>query len=77
MGRGLFDYFDPNDVILKICLWTNKVAIYGKRKKCWSNVKLSFSDSQIWPGKLKVEMEYQSYQDLLGKLVENTWQGVF
>ena len=27
-------------------------------KKWWSNVKTNFSDSKLWPGKLKVEMKY-------------------
>ena len=43
---------------IKICLCMNKVVIYGKGKKCWSNVKANLSDSKIWPGKLKVEMKY-------------------
>ena len=43
---------------MKIFLCTNKVIIYGKRKKCWNNVKTKFSDSETGPGKLKVEMKY-------------------
>ena len=43
---------------IKICLCTNKGTIYGKVKKCWSSVKANFSDSWIWPGKLKTEMKH-------------------
>ena len=43
---------------MKICQYTDKVAIYGKKKKCWNNAETSFSNSKIWPGKLKIETEY-------------------
>ena len=48
----------------------NKVAIYGKGKKCSSNVKTNFSDSKMWPGKLKVEMKYNPTLEL--NTIENT-----
>ena len=34
-----------------------------KGKKCQRNVKTSFSDWKIWPGKLKVEMKYLNTKD--------------
>ena len=43
---------------INVFQYSNKVAIYGKGKKCWSNVKTNFSDPKIWPGNLKVEMKY-------------------
>ena len=51
----------------------NKVVIYGKGKKCWSNVKTNFSDSKMWPGKLKVEMKYNPRWEL--NTIEN--KGVY
>ena len=54
----LFVYFDPNDVMYQDFPMYKQSCNLWKGKKCWSNVKFFFSDSNKWPGKLKVEIKY-------------------
>ena len=39
--------WSQSNKFIKICLRMNKVIIYGKWKKYWSNVETNFSDSKI------------------------------
>ena len=63
-GGAFYLFWSQWRKCIKICLCTNKVVIYGQGKKCWS--KTNFSDSNIWPGKLKVEM--------LKWIVKSSWE---
>ena len=56
-------------IIIIIIIIVIIIIIYGKGKKCWSNVNTNFSDSLIWPGKWKDEMKYKPTWE--GNSIEN------
>ena len=47
--RTFFLFWSQWKICIKIYLCTNKVTIYGKWKKYWSNMKTNCLDLKIWP----------------------------